>query len=78
MGCEMSKKWLWCRNGALIGLAIVLEDYFLEWRGQQYLPWGNAEAFAFNLAQMFIVIAIPALIGLFSGMGNDRRGKKVE
>ncbi len=72
----MSKKQEWGRNGALIGLAIFLADYFLEWRGELYEPWNSAGAAAFNLAQMLTVIGIPALAGFLAGVAADRREKK--
>jgi hypothetical protein len=73
----MAKKWRWGRNGALIGLAIFLADYFLMWRGELYLPWVGNEAIAYNIGKMLSVIGIPALIGFVSGALADRRDKKV-
>jgi hypothetical protein len=66
-------KWRWARNGALIGLIIVLADMFLEWRGPRYYPWSDAEMIANNIGQMVAVIGFLALIGLGFGAIRDRR-----
>ncbi len=73
----MNKKTLWARNGALIGVAIVLSDYFLMWRGPKYLPWSDVNAISNNVGQMVGVIGFAALIGLVAGAITDRQRKKV-
>ena len=72
----MSKKLLWSRNGAVIGLVIFLADYFLEWRGAKYLPWNGSEAIANNIGQMIGVIGGAALIGFVAGAVTDARARK--
>lgn len=32
-------RWLWGLGGLMIGIAYVLADLMLEWRGSKYLPW---------------------------------------
>lgn len=65
---EMSKRWLWCRNGALIGLTLVLSDYLFEWRGPRFLPWQGRDAIAQNVIQMLNVVCVCALIGFAAGL----------
>ena len=72
----MSKKLLWARNGALLGLVIVLADYFLHWRGQNYLAWTDANAAANNIGQMVATIGLPAIVGFLAGAFVDYKNKK--
>ncbi len=72
----MSKKILWARNGALIGIVVVLSDYFLQWRGQSYLAWTDAKADANNIGQMIGTIGFAAIIGFVVGAFSDYKNKK--
>ena len=72
----MSKKLLWCRNGALIGFAIFLSDYFLAWRGQKYVPWTGMDAVISNIGQIVGVVGGAALIGFLAGVYIDYVNRK--
>ena len=66
-------KWSWARNGAIIGIIIVLADLLLEWRGRLYYPWVSPEMIVSNITQMIGVVGIPALFGLVVGALRDRK-----
>lgn len=72
----MSKKLLYCRNGALIGLAVVFADYFFEWRGQKYVAWTDSNSIAYNVGQMIGSVGFAAIIGFLAGMLADKRRSK--
>jgi len=68
-------KWTWARNGAIVGIIIVLADLLLEWRGRLYYPWISPEMIVSNITQMVAVIGIPALFGLVVGALRDRKSR---
>lgn len=65
-------RWRWARNGAIIGLMIVLADLLLEWRGNRFEVW-QGEGIMINCTHILTMIAIPAFLGLLFGYFRDRR-----
>lgn len=69
-------KWKWLVNGALGGIALVLADYFLEWRGNQFLPWDTTASIVSNVTQMATTVGLVALLGYVLGMVRDKNTQK--
>jgi hypothetical protein len=65
-------RWRWGLGGLLIGIAYVLADLLLEWRGPRYLPWGG-EGTISNVTQMLTGISLIFLIAFAIGYAKDRR-----
>ena len=67
----MTARWRWARNGAIIGLVIVLADLLLDWRGRN-IPvawrWRGAPA---NFEHILHILTISALIGFALGYVRD-------
>jgi hypothetical protein len=68
----MSKKFVWMRNGALIGLGLVASDLLFEWRGPKYLPSNESIIILGNLLQMLGGVVFSAIIGFAAGAFADR------
>lgn len=70
MSTPVTVRWRWTLNGAVIGVAIVLFDLILEWRGPTYLPW-SGDGITGNIIQMLTVVMLCAFIGLAAGYVRD-------
>jgi H+/Cl- antiporter ClcA len=68
-------RWRWACIGAIVGVAIVLADLLLEWRGNQFMPW-QGDGLISNISQVLTMIVAPAFIGLAVGYWRDLRRLK--